>query len=91
MFPYSFVTVPHRRGGFEGIVATDETWINLYVPETKPAKARVPPKAAAKFMFIFFLDWQSMLLVHPVLYCQTVNAKYYYKVSIALFSSTQFY
>jgi histone-lysine N-methyltransferase SETMAR len=74
------------------IITTDETWINLYDPETKqessvwkrassppPLKAKVT-RSASRVMFIFFLDAQGMLLVHAVPDGQTVNASYYSKV-----------
>ena len=75
------------------IITMDETYLYLYEPETKqesmiwkhttsppPKKARTS-RSAKKFMFIFWMDHEGILLSHVVPAAQTVNADYYQKVS----------
>ena len=74
------------------IVTTDETYISLYDPETKfesmvwkqpssppPLKAKTC-RSTKKYMFIFFMDSEGMLLQHVVPNGTTVNAAYYQRV-----------
>ena len=76
------------------IKTRDETWMFLYEPKSKreamvwtrstsppPKKARTS-KSAKKYMFIFFMDMDGMLLQHVVPSNRTVNAAYYQKVSL---------
>ncbi len=76
------------------IVTTDETWINLYEPETKiqssawrrpsspPPKKAKTQASAGKVMFIMFFDSEGMILSHAVPRGQTVNGAYYAQVII---------
>lgn len=76
----------------ERIVTVDETWLNLYTPETKaqstmwktpgspsPKKFKVTP-STKKQMFVVFYDVRGVVLAHAVPPGQTVNAAYYSKV-----------
>lgn len=77
----------------ERIVTVDETWISLYEPETKsqstmwktpgspsPKKFKVS-RSTKKQMFVMFFDVHGVILSHAVPQGQTVDAKYYSKVT----------
>ena len=86
-----------RRGNFlSRIVTADETWINLYEPESKeqstmwktpgspsPKKFKVS-RSKKKQMFIMFFDIHGVILSHSVRQGQMVTANYYSKVSLKL-------
>lgn len=80
------------------IVTMDETWLYLYEPESKqqsmiwkhtdsppPKKARTC-KSSGKFMFMFFMDADGLILSHAVPAGTTVNAAYYQKVRYRKFN-----
>ena len=75
------------------IVTTDETYVSLYEPESKfesmvwkqpssqPLLKAKRCRSTKRYMFIFFMDSEGILLQHAVPKETTVNAAYYQKVS----------
>jgi len=76
------------------VITMDETWLYLYEPESKqqsmvwkhpqspPPKKAKTCRSAGKFMFLFFMDVDGMILQHAVPQGTTVNAEYYRKVGV---------
>lgn len=84
------------------IITADETWVYFFDPESKMQSSQwknidsPPPKKArtcrtvGKHMFIVFFDMEGVVLCHAVPKGQTVNAKYYSKVSAFILKKHHF-